>query len=169
LDVSRLNRGEQIAGIAGIALILIMFIFDWFTVSAGSGDFKVSAGGNAWEVFDFIDIILFVAAVSGIALALTAASSGEVNAPVALSAITAGLGILATILVIYRIIDVPDGGIPEGLGVDVGRAIGVWLGLIASAALAYGGWLAMQEEGTTFSTTTTGGAGTPPPPPPPAA
>ena len=41
----------------------------------------------------------------------------------ALSAITAGLGILATILVIYRIIDVPDGGIPEGLGVDLLRAI----------------------------------------------
>ena len=166
MDVSRLSRGEQIAGIAGIALILIMFIFDWFTVSAGSGAFKVSAGGNAWEVFGFIDIVLFVTAISGIALALTAASSTEVNAPVALSAITAGLGILATILVIYRIIDVPDGGIPEGLGVDVGRSIGVWLGLIASAALAYGGWAAMQEEGASF-TGGKAGTGTPPPPPPP--
>ena len=30
MDFSVLNRGEKIAGVAGILLILIMFIFDWF-------------------------------------------------------------------------------------------------------------------------------------------
>jgi hypothetical protein len=162
MDVNRLNRGEQIAGIAGVALILIMFIFDWFSVSAAGGG--PSFGGNAWEVFDFIDIVLFITAIAAIGLALVAASATEVNAPVALSAVVAGLGILSTILVLYRIIDPPDGGL--GDLVDVSTSIGVWLGLICSAAIAYGGWAAMQEEGTTF-----GGqvGGTPPPPPPPPA
>jgi hypothetical protein len=166
MDVSRLNRGEQIAGVAGILLLLSMWIFDWFTVDAGSGAFQVSVGGNAWEVFGFIDIVIFLAAIAGIALALTAASSTEVNAPVALSAITAGLGILATVLIIYRIIDVPDGDIPEGLGVDVGRGVGVFIGLILAGAVSYGGWAAMQEEGASFGPTA---GGTPPPPPPPPA
>jgi hypothetical protein len=163
MDVNRLNRGEQIAGIAGIVLILVMFIFDWFSVSAAGG-IGPSFGGNAWEVFDFIDIVLFVTALAAIGLALVAASASEVNAPVALSAVVAGLGILSTILVLYRIIDPPDGGL--GDLIDVSTSIGVWLGLISSAAIAYGGWAAMQEEGTTF-----GGqvGGTPPPPPPPPA
>jgi hypothetical protein len=165
MDVSRLNRGEQIAGIAGILLLLSMWIFDWFTVDAGSGAFQVSVGGNAWEVFGGIDIVIFLAALAGIALALTALSSTEVNAPVALSAITAGLGILATLLILYRIIDVPDGDIPEGLGVDIGRGVGVFIGLILAGAVAYGGWAAMQEEGASFGPT----GGTPPPPPPPPA
>jgi hypothetical protein len=163
MDVNRLNRGEQIAGIAGVALILIMFIFDWFSVSAAGG-IGPSFGGNAWEVFDFIDIVLFITALSAIALALVAASATEVNAPVALSAVTAGLGILSTILVLYRIIDPPDGGL--GDLIDVSTSIGVWLGLICSAAIAYGGWAAMQEEGATYGQV---GGGTPPPPPPPPA
>jgi hypothetical protein len=173
LDISKLNRGEQIAGIAGIVLLLSMWIFDWFSYSgaASVGGISVnvgSIGGDAWQVFGFIDIIIFLAAISGIGLALVAASSTEVNAPVALSAITAGLGILATILILFRIISPPDQGF--GDAVDVGRSFGVWLGLVASAAVAYGGWAAMQEEGATFTGGTTTGTGTPPPPPaPPAA
>ena len=165
MDVSRLNRGEQIAGIAGIVLLLDMWIFDWFSYSAGFGGVTGSAGGDAWQVFDFIDIVIFITAVSAIALAVTAASSTEVNAPVALSAVTAGLGILATILILFRIISPPD----QGLGdlVDVSRSFGVWLGLVAAAAVAYGGWAAMQEEGASFGPTA--GGAPPPPPPPPAA
>ena len=39
MDFSSLNRGEKIAGVSGILLILIMFIFDWFGL-------KFSAGGR---------------------------------------------------------------------------------------------------------------------------
>ena len=164
MDLNRLSRGEQIAGIAGIALILIMFIFDWFSVSA-KGGIGPSFGGNAWEVFDFIDIVLFITAAVAIALAVVSASATEVNAPVALSAVTAGLGILSVILIIFRIISPPDGGF--GDLIDVSTSIGVWLGLISAAAIAYGGWAAMQEEGSTFGGQV--GGGTPPPPPPPPA
>jgi hypothetical protein len=168
MDVSRLSRGEQIAGIAGIVLLLDMWIFDWFSYSASVGDISASTGGDAWQVFGFIDIVIFVAALSGIALAVIAATATEINAPVALSAVTAVLGIIATILILYRIIDPPD----QDLGdlVDVGRSFGVWLGLVAAAAVAYGGFAAMQEEGTSFGGQVGGGTAPPPPPPgPPAA
>jgi hypothetical protein len=161
--MENLRTGEKIAGASGVALLLIMFIFDWFTVDAGFG---FEFGGNAWEVFGGIDIILFLAAIAGIALAAMAASQSKVDIPIALSAITAGLGGLATLLVIYRIISPPDGGFDE---LDVSRSIGVFLGLIAAAGVTYGGWVAMQEEGTSFSAQTDrlGGDDTPPPPPPP--
>lgn len=166
--MDNLRTGEKVAGASGVALILIMFIFDWFSVEAAGG-IGPSFGGNAWEVFGGIDIVLFLAALAGIGLAVMAASQSNVNMPVALSAITAGLGALATVLVIYRIISPPDGGL--GDLIDVSRSIGVFLGLIAAAGITYGGWVAMQEEGTSFSDQADrlqgGGGGTPPPPPPP--
>ena len=167
--MDNLRTGEKIAGASGVALILIMFIFDWFSVEAAGG-IGPSFGGSAWEVFGGIDIVLFLAALAGIGLAVMSASQSNVNMPVALSAITAGLGGLAALLVLYRIISPPDGGL--GDLVDVGRSIGVFLGLIAAAGVAYGGWVAMQEEGTSFGDQADrlqggGGGGTPPPPPPP--
>jgi hypothetical protein len=175
MDVNRLGTGEKIAGISGIALILIMFIFDWFSVSisgAGGFGFSASAGGNAWESFGFIDIVLFVTAVAAIALAVTSANATELNAPVALSAVVAGLGVLSVLLVLFRIISPPDFGAPDALddAIDVSRKIGVFLGLITTIGIAYGGWTAMQEEGTTFggqADRIRGGGDAPPPPPPP--
>jgi len=169
--------GEKIAGASGIALLLIMFIFGWF--SYGEGAF--SASGNAWETMELIRFIILLAALAGIALAVVSATQTQVNMPVALSAITAALGILAVLLIIFRIISPPDfglGDIADSVGQDfeVGRAIGVFLGLIAAAGVAYGGWTAMQEEGTSFTdqrdrtrgpgSGTGSGTGTPPPAPP---
>jgi hypothetical protein len=166
--MDNLRTGEKIAGASGVALILIMFIFDWFSVSA-EGGIGPSFGGNAWEVFGGIDIVLFLAALAGIALAAMALTQSNVDIPVALSAITAGLGVLATVLVLFRIISPPDGGLDDL--VDVGRSIGVFLGLIAAAGVAYGGWTAMQEEGTSFGDQADrlqgGGDDAPPPPAPP--
>lgn len=168
MDVNRLSTGEKLAGISGIALLLIMFILDWFTY--GEGAFET--GGNAWDTMQLIRFILFLAAVAAIALAVTAANQTEVNLPVALSAVTAGLGILSVVLIAFRIISPPDFGLGDaadafGGEFDVGRGIGVFLGLIAAGGVAAGGWLAMQEEGASFSGPPNRGAGAAPPPPPP--
>ncbi len=163
--MENLRTGEKIAGASGIALLLIMFIFDWFTVDAGGFSF----GGNAWDTMDLIRFILLLAALAGIALAVISATQSNVNMPVATSALAAGLGGLGVVLVLLRIISPPDGG--AGDLIDVGRGIGVFLGLIAVGGVAYGGYTAMQEEGTSFSDQADrlqGGDDSPPPPPPPA-
>jgi hypothetical protein len=64
-----------------------------------------------------------------------------VSLPVAGSAVTAGIGAIAFLLVLYRLIDPPG---------DSGREIGVWLGLLATAGITYGGYEGMQEEGASF-------------------
>jgi hypothetical protein len=150
--MENLRTGEKIAGAAGVLLLVIMFVFNWFNVSGEVGGLEGSTGVNAWEAFSVIDIVLFITAVAAIALAVVSATQTQVNLPVAMSALVAGLGVLATILVLIRIIDPPNLNVPdvdllEDLGVSIGRSIGVWLGLIASAAIAYGGWQAMQEDG----------------------
>ena len=71
MDVSRLTRGEQIAGASGLALILIMFIFNWFSYGEG----PISVGGNAWETMEFIRFIILLAAIAGITEAVLSADS----------------------------------------------------------------------------------------------
>ena len=151
MDFTRLTQGEKIASVSGIALILIMFIFDWFGLKAGVAGFTAEGSRNAWGSYGFIDIVLFITVAAAIGLALISASQTEVGLPVAASAVVAGLGILSVVLIIISIISPPDFGVDlSGTGIDHTRKIGVWLGLIAAIGVAYGGWRAMQEEGTSF-------------------
>jgi uncharacterized membrane protein YqjE len=176
MDVSRVGRGAMIAAISGAALVIIMFLEWWGvpdTVSAGGvevdvGAFAESVGAdtsvNAWQGADFMDIIWFVTALAAIGLGVMAATATRVDLPVAVSAIVAGLGILSLLLVIIRLIDPPY---------ELDRSYGVFLGLIAIGGIAYGGWMAMQEEGTSFGAQAdrlqgrVGGDEPPAPPPPP--
>jgi len=165
--MENLRTGERIAGIAGVALLIIMFLNWWGAPEIeieGLGTVGGEGSANAWEAADVLDLLWALAALAGIALAVMAATSSQVNMPVAMSAITAGLGGLAVLTILYRLIDPPF---------DADREFGVFLGLIAAAGIAYGGWVAMQEEGTSFSDQADriggdrGDAPPPPPPPPP--
>jgi len=57
---------------------------------------------------------------------------------------------LAVLLILYRIIDPPGSESVAGVSVDVTLKLGIFLGLISAAGIAYGGYSAMREEGTTF-------------------
>jgi hypothetical protein len=174
MDVNRLRGGERIAAIGGVALFIFMF-FTWFEApgldqvpdTGLGGAFKEQLSANAWESFDFLDIIMFLTVIASVGLAVMTMTQRSVNLPVAASAITAGLGILSTVLIVYRILN------PIG-DPNFDRKIGLFLGLIAAAAVAYGGWRSMQEEGTSFGQAADQlgdrfGGGSPPPPsqPPP--
>jgi hypothetical protein len=184
MEASRLRTGELIAGVSAVALFIIMFL-PWFGIDFGGAEIaedlgvavpEASADFNAWESFDFIDIVLLVTILVAVGLAVASAMAQTVALPVAASALTAGLGILSTLLVLYRVLD------PVGED-GVERKFWLFVGLIAAAGIAYGGWRAMQEEGTTFGQQadrlqdrtggpggggpgTTGGTGTEGPPPP---
>jgi hypothetical protein len=73
MDFTRLTQGEKIAGISGVALILIMFIFSWYGVEL-AGESVPDSDANAWEAFGFIDIVLFITVAAAIGLALISAS-----------------------------------------------------------------------------------------------
>jgi hypothetical protein len=179
--MDRLSTGEKIAGGSAVLLFIFMF-FDWFKVDVdgGNGLFSLSIGGNAWEAFSTIDIILMIVILAAVAVAVIRISDAVFEPPFSLNAAVAILGGIAVLLILYRIIDPPGdtGGVP---GVDISPTIGIFLGLIAAAGITYGGYRAMQEEGTSFGEigdhlSNRGGPGagttqppsaTPPPPPPP--
>ena len=172
MDVNRLSQGEKIAAGSAILLFIVMF-FSWFGAPDVAEEVLGAAGvdtsANAWQSFDFIDLILLLTIIVAAGAAALKASGNTANLPAPASTATALLGALSTLLVLYRLIDPPS---------DASRKFGVFLGLVLAAAIAYGGWRAMEEEGTSFQdaadrlsgddrTTRRGGAAPPPGGPPP--
>ncbi len=152
--MANVRRGELIAAVAAVALLVIMFL-TWFGEPASSAQVPgtnvtfnlgnvpgVDTTLNAWQAFDFIDIVLLITIVVAIGLAVITATQTNVTMPVAGGAMLTGLGMLSTALVLYRIIDPPSG---------LDRKYGIYLGLIAVVVITIGGWIAMQEEGSTFA------------------
>ncbi len=172
MDVDKLNTGEKIAGVSAVLLFIFMF-FDWFGVEisgeGGTVSFGSGAGGNAWDALDFIPIVLVIAIVVALVNVFLRLSDSEYEPPVSMNVAVAVLGGISTLLVLFRIIDPPGFGTFGGVSVDATLEFGIFLGLIAAAGIAYGGYRGMQEEGTTFSGTADklsgGGPGNPPPPP----
>ena len=161
MDSGNLGRGAMIAGISGVLLFIFMF-FGWYgapdvldeaveQAQQAAEALGVDAPAveeadttvNAWESFDFTDLILLLAVLVSVGLAAMTLMGTSASLPVAGSALTCGVGAVAFLFVLYRTIDPPA----EGLE----REIGLWLGLLATAGIAVGGYLGMQEEGTSFS------------------
>ncbi len=174
MDVDKLSTGEKVAGVSAVLLFIFMF-FDWFSVSVsgGSGLFSGSVGGgNAWDALDFIPIVLVVTIIAALGVAALRLTDSAYEPPVSANAVVAVLGGLSALLILFRIVDTPGGGSVPGLSVDVSPTVGIFLGLVAAAGIAYGGYRAMQEEGAAFgdvgdrlSGGAAPGAGSPPPPP----
>jgi hypothetical protein len=182
MDLDRLNLGEKIAAVSAILLFVFMF-FNWFGVEvSGVGGFSGTIsgdGGNAWDTLDFIPIVLVVTIVAALVLAGIRLSDSTVEPAVPLSAVVTVLGVVSVLLVLFRIVDPPTFASFGGVSVDATLSVGVFLGLIASAGIAYGGYTAMREDGISFADAadhlSRGGGGrrgggnisAPPPPPPP--
>ncbi len=179
MEADKLSTGEKVSAVSAVLLFVFMF-FDWFGVEVSgvpgfSGTVSGSGGGSAWDALDVIPIFLMLAIVVAIGVAVIRLTDADLEPPVSLNAIVAGLGGLAVLLILYRIVFPPDFGSFGGVSVDATLKFGIFLGLIAAAGIAYGGYSAMREEGATFGDAAdrlSGGGGQPPaggpPPPPPA-
>jgi hypothetical protein len=161
MDTGNLGRGAMIAGISGVLLFIFMF-FSWYGVSDDLNDVSQqiqqgveAIGGdapnvegidttrNAWQSFNFTDLFCLIAILVAVGLAAMTLAGASASLPVAGSALTCGVGALAFLFVLYRTINPPADG--------VDREIGLYLGLLATAGITVGGYLGMQEEGTSFS------------------
>lgn len=182
--LDKLSPGEKIAGGSAILLFIVMF-FEWFGVEvSGVGGFSGSVpgeGGSAWDVLDFIPIILLITIVATLVLAGLRLTDSAYEPSVPMSTIVTVLGVISVLLILFRIVFPPSFGDFGGVSVDATLSLGIFLGLIAAGGIAYGGYSTMREEGITFGDAadrlSSGGSGgspprqhsasTPPPPPPP--
>ena len=120
MDFNRMSEGERIAGAGGVALFIFLFL-PWF------GDV------TGWEGQSSTDIYMLITAVVAIGTAVTAGSGLKLPG-ISMDGATMLLGVVATLLLIWLIVfDFPAGE---------SRGIGIFLSLVAAAAIAYGGYTA---------------------------
>jgi hypothetical protein len=157
-DIGRLRQADRISGIGAIALFVFMFFFKWYGVSASAsvGGVNVSSSADGWTTFHNSRWIWLITIVVALAAVAISAGALELKSPVQPGVLVAGLGALSTILILYRIVHHPSGGASTSFGTvhyaySYGIKIGIWLGLIAAAAVTYGGYLGMRDEGTSLS------------------
>jgi hypothetical protein len=129
----RVRTGELIAG-AGAAVLLVAMFLDWYTPRGRA------EGLNAWSAFSVLDLLLAVTIALGLALAILQVVGRGPALPVAIAVLTATLGLAATLLVAYRILNQPG---PNDL---ISVAVGAWLGLAAVALLTLGAWRSLSDE-----------------------
>jgi hypothetical protein len=186
LDFRNLTRGEAIAGLAGIALFVIMVAADWYGINVlliaeGDPDPDVVRGGgglnwveavtrDAFQAFTVIDLVLLLTALAAVALPLWSALGRPATGPIRPDPVVAALGGLAFVLIAFRLISLPDLEIPipqeAGGGsirvsetddmYEVTRKVGPWLGLVPAALIAYGGYLSMRNRAGVDSGPSTG-------------
>jgi hypothetical protein len=130
MGLERLRTGEWLAAGGGVALVVSLFL-PWY----GLGGADVSG----FEAFTVIDLLLVLLALLAIALAVLQVTQDGPALPVGAAVLTAALGKIGTLLVLFRLIDEPGSSVLE-----VG--VGAWLGLVATLAIVAGGWLSLANE-----------------------
>ena len=130
MGLERLRAGEWLATGGGVALLVSLFL-PWY----GLGGADVSG----FEAFGVIDVLLALLALGAIALAVLQATQDAPALPVGAAVLTVTLGIIGTLLVLFRMIDEPGSSVLE-------VRVGAWLALVATLVIVAGGWLSLANE-----------------------
>ena len=127
--------GERLTALSGFVLMLSTFM-GWY---AGS-DQGPTIAVIGWHT-GVIGKLVFLLGLAVVVLVVLRELGIELPATVPESLVIIVLGSLATILVLVRVISVPDRFFPFD-----GRGIGIWIALISALGLIVGGLLRAGEE-----------------------
>jgi hypothetical protein len=166
MTFTRLGRGDLLAMVAALALLLVMAT-DWYSTKQGdqlrrdqglvepqynrADDPKVSTQlgeaadmqeKNAWQASGLIDRLILIALVATIVLALVAAWARAADrnlGPPSPSALASLLGLVACAMLVYRILQ------PPGLNAAAVVKPGAPLGLLCAGLLTIGARVAARR------------------------
>ena len=153
MDVRRLRTGEVVTGLAGVVLLAAMVLLDWYGVEVPQGTEPIS-GFDAFRAYDVVDVVLVLLAVAAIALPILTATQETPAIPVSMSAFIVTGSLIASLVVLFRIIDTPDlegeRFILDQPGLNTGFETtlepGLFVGFAATVAIGVGAWLAMRDD-----------------------
>jgi hypothetical protein len=117
-------------------VLALSSFMSWYTFDADVG-FTVSITG--WNT-GLLGKLVFFLGLAVLAFLALRASGVELPPSVPGGMVIAGLGLLATIFVLIRVISIPDDFSPAG------RSIGLWISLLAGLILIAAGLLRSAEE-----------------------
>lgn len=155
MSLERLHTGERIS--AGSAILLFVFMFfHWFGVKAINTSpllFEIQTvgpGKSAWDALDYIPTVLLITILATLAVAVLRFSNALRKDSIPVNVAVAVLGLVSTLLILYRIIDPPVFNIERTVTYEGAIQFPIFLALLAAAGITYGGFRAMREEGVSF-------------------
>jgi hypothetical protein len=167
MTFTRLGRGDLLAMVAALALLLVMAT-DWYTTklgeqardtaakilpqinnettpsqSAQEAAIADSKEKNAWQADGLIDRLILIALVAAAVLAIVAAWARAADrrlGPPSPSALASIIGLAACLMLVYRILQ------PPGLNAAAVVKVGAPLGLLCIGLLTIGARVAARGE-----------------------
>jgi hypothetical protein len=132
VQLSRLRRGEIIATVSAVVLVVLVFAVPWVSFASPGGAHTTA---NAWTSFPTLRWLLLVTAALGLLAAYLQAARSAPALPVALDMVLVTLAAITTLVLLIRLLT--GSGSPE---------VGGWLGLVATAGLTAGAFKALRVE-----------------------
>jgi hypothetical protein len=126
---SRLRRGEVLAGVGAVLLLVFMLAIPWY----GHGEHSLSG----WQALTDLRWLVIITIACALALTITQATRRSPAVPATLSVIVTVLGLITVLALIYRVLIDPLSG----------EQAGAYLGLLSALVLAYGGYESLRREG----------------------
>jgi hypothetical protein len=141
------RTARWMVALGAVALFVFVFFFKWYGeniegLAPGTRLQGATLSSTGWQTFTFSRWIWLLTILVALGSVVASAVEYELDAPVSLSALVAGLGTLASALIIFRIANHPGPSASGGsLRVSYEIKPGIWFGLIAALAIAFGGYL----------------------------
>ena len=130
------RSGERLTWVTGLVLALSAFM-GWYDGEAeGVGTLSVTGWNTGWA-----GIAVFFLGLAVLALVALREAGIALPASVPESLVVVALGSIATIVVLLRLLSIPEEFLPAD-----GRAIGIWISLLAAIAVIVAGLLQASEE-----------------------
>jgi hypothetical protein len=129
MDLRRLRAGEWIAGVWGLVLLVALFL-PWYSDEGGSR--------TGWQSLGALDVVLVIVALAALAIPVVTAMQRVPAVSLAHESLTTLVGLLAVVLVLIRVLNMPDWATE--------REWGLWVALAATLGIVIGGLIAMRDE-----------------------
>jgi len=123
MNFRRVHPGEWVASLCGL-LILIGLTLPWYGEQTGL------------DTVSLLDVILGVAAISGLILPVVLAVTRTTNVPIVFETFLSTLAMLTAVVLLLKLVWSPDGGLKSGF----------FLGLAGAILLSWAGWRSTARE-----------------------
>jgi hypothetical protein len=127
--------GDRVTWVSGLVLMLSSFM-GWYS---GSG-LGVKLAVIGWHTGTLGKLVFFIGLAIVILVALRAYGF-DLPSSIPESLVVLGLGAVATVFVLIRVISIPDAVLPAD-----SRGIGLWIALVAALGVIAGGLLRAAED-----------------------
>ena len=127
--------GDRVTWVAGLVLMLSSFM-GWYS---GSG-IGVKLAVIGWHTGTLGKLVFFIGLAIVVLVALRAYGF-DLPSSIPESLVVLGLGAVATVFVLIRVISIPDAVLPAD-----SRGIGLWIALVAALGVIAGGLLRAAED-----------------------